>query len=152
METKLIDQYETLPAVVVDTPLPSTSLTQGIQSPMTTHFLTGYMEQFSGQLELAKQDAQDEGSPMPAQEAIYYARGTLEKWLASTISQCLFYRRPHPIFGTSFTAQGELELVFRDIALDQDRVLWISQDAKRAKLLGIDERLRLTRQVTERLW
>ncbi len=150
METKLIGR--TLPAVNVDASQSLTSLGRGIQNPTVTHLLTSYMEYFSGQLAEAKADAQEENCPTPSSEAISMARGALENWLSAAISLCLNSKMPRPVIGASFTFRGEIELVFRDVGLDQDRVLWIAQDAKRAKLLGIDENLRVTRQITERLW
>ena len=133
----------------------TTSLTNfgsGVHNPLHAHELTQFMERFSQQLELAREDAEEDDTPIPDHNALAIARIKLESLLETSLFYPSRRSTPPPVFGTTFGVHGELELFFRDIASNRDIILWVSRDARRAKLLGIDEHLRVTRQVTEQLW
>ncbi|MBX7132754.1 MAG: hypothetical protein K1X67_08775 [Fimbriimonadaceae bacterium] len=126
-----------------------TSTVAYVRSPQSVDRLAMVMERFADQLALAKEDAQDAEEPLPTGEAVTLARQVIGNWVHLQNATTQSVNAP---LGITFTHRGDLELVMRDVLLDRDRVLWVSQDAKRIKELGIDEALRVVRQMTERLW
>jgi len=152
MATKLVDQKEILPELFSLGTQSLTSYSQGIQRPVVTNLLVTYLESFSSMLARAEEDAEEDGGQLPSPQAAQLARSQLESWLRSSLANSLHNRTALPVIGATLTHAGFIELVFRDLCEDRDRVLWISRDAKSAKQLEIDEELRLTRQITEQLW
>ncbi len=128
-----------------------TSATTGITQPMPSHLLTYFMESFSSRLWEAREDQADSGDVSPSNEAIDLAQRITTKWIEEAV--CVIpVRVASWKLGVTFTHRGDVELVLRDPLRDSNKVLWVSSDAKRTKLLGIDSDMRVTRQLTEQLW